>query len=83
VSLTENLQALRAAIASVLEPIDPDNAPPIVQRFDENITDALLDALAPEEYPQASELLKGVSEQKKLKKRRKDRLEAIMGKLSQ
>jgi hypothetical protein len=82
IPLSAGLSALRDAVAAVLEPPDKDKAPPIAQRLDDQITDALLEALAPGEYATARTLLKRLSDHAGLKKRRKERLDTMMSKVS-
>lgn len=77
------IESLEAVVAAVVNPQDRDMAPPIAQRLDNHITDALLDALTPDEYPTARALLKKILDHAGLRKRRGARLEEILKKVTQ
>jgi CRISPR-associated protein Cmr6 len=76
------LQALAQAVYGVLKPASPDQAPPVASRFDQLITDTLLDALADEERGRALAILKPVLDHAGLKKRRTERLAEIRRRMS-
>lgn len=76
------LKALKTAVAAVVDPQERDVAPPIAQRLEAEITDALLDALTPDEHLAARDILQPILKHAGLMKRRKDRLDEIRKKVA-
>jgi CRISPR-associated protein Cmr6 len=76
------LQALQEAVAYVVDPPDRDQAPPVAQRLDERVTDGLLEALSPDEYSRARQILGELGKHAGLRKRRQQRLEEIVKKVA-
>ncbi|MGH8479280.1 MAG: type III-B CRISPR module RAMP protein Cmr6 [Gammaproteobacteria bacterium] len=76
------LQALEEAVAYVADPPNRDEAPPIARRLDERVTDGLLEKLNPDEHARARQILDELTKHAGLRKRRQQRLDEIMNRVT-